>query len=385
MGASFSRTNKQRVIATRSQLDEEINLFLSETRPSPSTNPIDQQYNQLISTFLEIAVDQTVETARSFLETTNWNIGEAINLFLVGNNYDPSMHRRSDEQESDSTVPQHLLLFEGSFEDAKSVSSQDNLWLLVNLQSRTGSASQTLDQDIDSAPPVVLLIDPITGQKMRMWSGEIEAQGFVEDLMQFSEAGPHEHVASLIRNRSPETNEGLQIGTTYEIPAPSWGEEFEKEDTCSSSDSIDHQTVSPSCGEEFENEETLSSSNNYDHMVAPSWGPEFEESAEVKEEEETCLEFPDLTEEPKGDCDRSLVCSLCVRFPDGRRKQRKFLNTEPIQLLWSFCYFQMETSEKKAFKLVQAIPGASKTLGYEANTTFDQSGLANSMISVTWE
>ncbi|KAF8089143.1 hypothetical protein N665_0516s0001 [Sinapis alba] len=166
---------------------------------------------------------------------------------------------------------------------------------------------------------------------MRSWSGEIEAHGFVEDLMKYMDDGPHEYMASLTRNKRMKTDKSL---------------ETKEEDTCSSS----NQTIS--------------------HIV---------------EKDETCLDFPGLTEEPKGDCDTSLVCSVCIRFPDGRRKERKFLKSEPIQLLWSFCYSQMVESEKRAFKLVQAIPGASKTLEYGANATFDQSGLANSMISVTWE
>ncbi|ESQ56212.1 hypothetical protein EUTSA_v10027233mg [Eutrema salsugineum] len=418
MGATFSRANKQRVITTRSQLDKEINLFLNK-EPYPALS-MDERYDKLISSFLEIAVGQTVETATRFLETTNWNIEEAINLFLFDNNYDPSMYHdsarartsddtsesddstTSDEQELDSRLssrPPPNLLFEGSFQEAKSTSSEENLWLIVNLQSRKEFASHTLNRDLWSneavsetveagfmlwqvydhtiegqkfsgfyrigcAPPVVLVIDPITGQKMRMWSGEIEAQSFVEDLSRFMEA-----------------NIGFSSNKNDQAPAPSWVEEFEKEDTCSSSNHINQvagssgedfqkdntwsssniiqQTVASSCVEEFENMEPWSSNNNYDHIVTPSWEPEFEDSSEVEEEES-----------------RILLCSLCVRFPDGRRKQRRFLKSEPVQLLWSFCYSQMEESEKKAFKLVQAIPGASKTLDYGANTTFDQSGLS---------
>ncbi|KAJ0638063.1 putative UBX domain, Ubiquitin-like domain superfamily [Helianthus annuus] len=93
--------------------------------------------------------------------------------------------------------------------------------------------------------------------------------------------------------------------------------------------------------------------------------------------------YPPLPEEPKGD--RSLLCRVGVRLPDGRRLQRNFLLSDPIQLLWSFCYANLEGSEGKRFRLTHAIPGAVKGLDYESKSTFDQSGLANSMISVTWE
>ncbi|CAE6197291.1 unnamed protein product [Arabidopsis arenosa] len=424
MGHIFSANNQQRVITTRPELDEEIVLF---------------RQHQLISSFLEIAVGQTTETARRFLQTTDWDINQAINLFLTNNNdssmyydnqdansttsgtSDDSYSEESESRLSSSFPPPLYVLQEGLFEEAKSISIASNLWLIVNLQSRTELASHTLNRDvwandavsrniesscivwqvyddtnegqkvssfykIESAPPVVFLINPITGQKMHMWSGVIEADSFVEDLMMFRDAGPHENIASLTRNRGMETTETCSSSNNiyYETPPPSWGEEFEKEDAWSSRNS-NNQT--PSWEKEFEDQvpvETWSSHSDTDDFVPPFIGDEYEDSDEVKEEE-TCLVFPVLTEEPNGDCDRSVVCSLCVRFPDGRRKQRRFLKSEPIQLLWSFCYSHMDESENRSFKLVQAIPGASKTLDYEADTTFDQSGLANSMISVTWE
>lgn len=56
-----------------------------------------------------------------------------------------------------------------------------------------------------------------------------------------------------------------------------------------------------------------------------------------------------------------------------------------LQLLWSFCCSQLEEAESRPFRLAQAIPGASKSLDYDSKLTFQESGLANSMISLTWE
>lgn len=56
-----------------------------------------------------------------------------------------------------------------------------------------------------------------------------------------------------------------------------------------------------------------------------------------------------------------------------------------LQLLWSFCSSQLEDGETKPFKLTHAIPGATKSLDYDTQISFEESGLANSMISVTWD
>ena len=61
-----------------------------------------------------------------------------------------------------------------------------------------------------------------------------------------------------------------------------------------------------------------------------------------------------------------------------------------LKLLWSFIAVQLKEDETKPFKLTHEIDGASKNLDYESNSTFEESGLANSglegsMISVTWD
>lgn len=52
-----------------------------------------------------------------------------------------------------------------------------------------------------------------------------------------------------------------------------------------------------------------------------------------KDENECSIEkpvYPPLPEEPKGD--RNLICRVGFRLPDGKRVQRSFLRTDPIQV-----------------------------------------------------
>lgn len=63
---------------------------------------------------------------------------------------------------------------------------------------------------------------------------------------------------------------------------------------------------------------------------------------DTSKEEETFARkipaYPPLPEEPKGD--RSLLCRVGVRLPDGRRVQRNFLRTDPIQVDKNFYYLR---------------------------------------------
>lgn len=118
--------------------------------------------------------------------------------------------------------------------------------------------------------------------------------------------------------------------------------------------------------------------------------------------------YPPLPEEPQGS---KGLCRVGIRLPDGRRIQRKFLladsikvlpyamqcvifsanfsctnsSVNPMQLLWSFCSLKLEDEQQRPFHFTQAIPGASKSLEYESDLTFEAASLSNSMISLVWD
>ncbi|KAM7256025.1 hypothetical protein ACFE04_011766 [Oxalis oulophora] len=384
----------------------------------------------MISSFLDITTGQTTHTARKFLQFTNWQLDDAIGMFYMENdnknnwdnnvNYDHSRRssyynsanqfyddfgnviraplpvvrnklydhddadvfnsvdqaKHSEVWESNSQPqlaslyqPPYQLMFHGSFDKAKCASSAQNKWLIVNLQSVKEFSSHTLNRDTwandavsqiistnfmfwqvydDTTEgqkvstyykltsfPVVLVIDPITGQQVRSWSGMIQPESFLEDLVPFIDRSPMDHVA--INKRRPRD---ISPPTQREISPPAKRLKVPNEEV----------------------EKTLP----------------VEEATPIQK---PVMCYPLPSEEPK--VDRKLLCRVGIRLPDGRRVQRSFLRTDPIQLLWSFSYSQLEEIERKPFQLAQQIPGtATKYLDYDSKLTFGESGLANSMISI---
>ncbi|KAJ7954432.1 UBX domain-containing protein [Quillaja saponaria] len=284
--------------------------------------------------------------------------------------------------------PPFHLMFHGPFEKAKSAASAQDKWLLVNLQStkefsshmlnRDTWANEAVSQTINTnfifwqvyddttegrkvctyykltSSPVVLVIDPITGQKMRSWCGMVQPESLLEDLLPFMDGGPKDHHVTLSHKRPRESS----------TPPKTKDETNEDEQLL--------QALAASM--EGMKDSSAVIANDNDVICAD------------KEQETVSTEkpaYPPLPEEPKGD--RNILCRVGVRLPDGRRVQRNFLRSDSIQLLWSFCSNQLGEYEIKPFRLTHAIPGASKNLEYESNSTFEESGLANSMISVTWD
>ncbi|XP_076937689.1 plant UBX domain-containing protein 7-like isoform X2 [Bidens hawaiensis] len=276
--------------------------------------------------------------------------------------------------------PPFALMFQGPFEKAKEAANKHDRWLIVNVQSTREFSSHMLNRDtwaneavsqtissnfifwqvFDDAEegskivtyykldtiPVTLVIDPITGQRMRLWRGMIQPESLLEDLLQFLDASPKDHHLSLSQKRPKESS--------HSSP-PKIIDETNEED----------EEIKLACALSMEGvvEGDLKDSGDIN---------------EALKEEKRC--YPPLPEEPKGG--GSLVCRVGVRFPDGRRAQRNFFRADPIQLLWSFC--AVNCGDEKPFRLTHAIPGAVKDLDYESKLTFEESGVANSMISVTW-
>ncbi|KAL0296515.1 UNVERIFIED_CONTAM: Plant UBX domain-containing protein 7, partial [Sesamum radiatum] len=291
--------------------------------------------------------------------------------------------------------PPFALMFHGPFEKAKDEARMQNKWLLVNMQSTKEFSSHMLNRDtwaneavaqtiktnfvfwqvydhteegskvctyyrLDSIP-VILVIDPITGQKMHSWRGMVQPENLLEDLLPFMDGNPSDHHVSLSHKRPRESSQA-PIPHVQSMPG-------------SSSSFLEENN------EDEELQRALAASmENFKEIDGVDLKEVNNTNAEEKVNKPAYLPLP---EEPKGD--RSLLCRVGVRLPDGRRVQRNFLRTDPVQLLWSFCYSELKEDQERPFRLTQAIPGASRSLDFDVHSTFEESGLANTMVSVTWE
>ncbi|KAI3874037.1 hypothetical protein MKX03_035406 [Papaver bracteatum] len=333
---------------------------------------IDEQQQALVSSFLEVVAGQSVETAIDYLLATNWKVEDAVRLYysqdlrggLWGSTQSDYLVDNSSQAQDDDDDGAAL---EDTFHVAKQVAETQDRWLIVNVQSRKEFSSHELNlytwgneavsqtivanfifwqvyNDVTDGQklcnyykltsfPVILVLDPITGQKVKSWTGMVEAVQLLEDLAPFMDAGPKHHYAHLYPKRPSETSQTLE---KQEAEAP----------------------VAPA-------------STDIDELIDE---PVTSSSKKVT--------YPDLPEEPN---EKALLCRIGVRLPDGRRLQRNFLKTDPLQLVWSFCSSQLDEGESRSFQLTQAIPGASKILDYESKQTFEESGLANSMIYFAWD
>ncbi|AQK47129.1 Plant UBX domain-containing protein 7 [Zea mays] len=265
--------------------------------------------------------------------------------------------------------PPFPLMFNGSFDKAKLEASSLDKWLLINLQSTEEFSSHMVYYDTSEgrkvctyyhlvSMPAILLIDPVTGQKVHAWNGMVHPDRLLEDLLPYLDKGPKGHHAAQPQKRPRKVDQEASTGKQGKIAVEDEDEELAR-------------AIAASL------EVVIEASDASDDDMA---------EAEPEEENEPSLnikpDYPPLPEEPKGS--RELLCRVAIRLPNNQRIQRNFLHTDPIKLLWSFCAPQVEDGEKRAFHFVQAIPGASQKLQFGSDLTFRKAGLANSMINLLW-
>ncbi|XP_074570284.1 plant UBX domain-containing protein 7 [Curcuma longa] len=436
------------------------------------TVPSAAERQQLLSSFLEIAVGQTADTATQFLEATGWKLDDAVQLFYVGNegggvessflprqnngttsehqnvlasgssvkgaledevraplpvkrdtlygdpavfrfqpssvvafrNFDEESKRSAVWESSESSAstetgtrdnlaslysPPFALMFQGPFDQAKVEAALHGKWLLVNLQSNEEFSSHMLNRDTwaneavaeticsnfifwqvyhDTSEgkkvctyyslftlPAVLIIDPITGQKMRAWTGMVHPERLLEDLLPFLDKGPNEQHAFLPQKRPRVAHDSAIVDIA---------------DKESVEDDVEVMQAIAASLEEAKGP----------RHPATCEGSGSEIPLETSSNEK--VTYPLLPEEPQGS---KGLCRVGIRLPDGRRIQRKFLLSDSIKLLWSFCSLKLEDEQQRPFHFTQAIPGASKSLEYESDLTFEAASLSNSMISLVWD
>ncbi|RCV14967.1 hypothetical protein SEVIR_3G022200v4 [Setaria viridis] len=291
--------------------------------------------------------------------------------------------------------PPFSLMFNGPFDKAKLEASCLDKWLLINLQSTEEFSSHMLNRDTwgneavaqlirsnfifwqvyhDTSEgrkvctyynlvsvPAILLIDPITGQKMRGWNGMVHPDRLLEDLLPYLDKGPKEHHAAQPQKRPRKVDQESSMAKQGKPTVEDEDEELARAVAASLEGS----------------KEVAEESGATDDMAEAEPEEDNEPSLNIK------LDYPPLPEEPTGS--RDLLCRVAIRLPNNRRIQRNFLHTDPIKLLWSFCAPEVEEGEKRAFHFVQPIPGASQKLEFASDLTFKEARLANSMINLLWD
>ena len=266
-------------------------------------------------------------------------------------------------------APPDKIMFKGGYNDARYFSKIKNKYLLVNIQAPREFDSHQLNRDvwkneqiieiitknfifwqceketndgityinlynIKRKLPHIAIIDPITGQKCKQWTGFIPPQILYSDLALF-----------LVDNPLP----------TFDINT-----------NILSSSSLEKTTI---------NTNTIITESKKDKSIDINIASDLSDNDNEKNKELKIKNMIPLDEEPKqGDN----VLTIQLILPDGKKLKRNFLLTDTIHHVYTFA---LHHATNENFDLYTSFP--RKMLNKNDTTTVLQADLKNAVIRMT--
>ena len=304
--------------------------------------------------------------------------------------------------------PPTEMTFKGNFEAAKACAAEDDRWLMVNVQSHTEFASMQLNRDTWSSPavqevvraafvfyqphesttegrklktyykvseaPTILVLDPVTGQRLWERTGFIEGAALLEDLAPFFDTSP---ASGLPRGAAGPG------GNKRRLPQQGGGAAREASPGRARMTELseDEQLARAI-------QDSLQEAGAARAGPGAAGGPAAEDGASVPpavaaerpEERAARAEAALPAEPPAGDASG---CSVAVRLPDGSRLMRRFPLAAPLAALYDFCVSRGgEAAASRPFTLRLAVPGGAAL--EDRAISLQDAGVAGQCLRMSW-
>ncbi|KAG3111121.1 hypothetical protein PI124_g11056 [Phytophthora idaei] len=273
--------------------------------------------------------------------------------------------------------PPTAIMFQGSYADARTHAKNEGKWLLVNIQDEIVFASHMLNRDTWSddvvqnlvasgfvfwqnywasehgkkfcslyqidrdSLPIVVIIDPRTGEIRQRWTGFHEPQDMTEKLSDFC--------------------------CMHTPDAPPTEQKKEAEPNIMDASEDDQLAAAIAASMQNGEGETMQT--------------EADMEQEEKNEEEKAQE-PVVELAPEPEAGAPSVTRVQIRVPDGSRLTRRFLKTDPLAMVWTFVKAQVPEARARAFELRTAFPPSA--VAYNDTLSIEEGKLENASLMVKW-
>uniref|UniRef100_A0AAV1V8I3 UBX domain-containing protein n=1 Tax=Peronospora matthiolae TaxID=2874970 RepID=A0AAV1V8I3_9STRA len=278
--------------------------------------------------------------------------------------------------------PPTAIMFQGTYADARNHAKKEGKWLLVNIQDEIVFASHILNRDtwsndvvqnlvasgfvfwqnywasehgkkfcslyqIDrNSLPIVVIIDPRTGEIRHRLSDSLKPQDMIEKLSDFccmetrdeSLAEEKKEIHTTIMDASEDDQLAAAIAASME----------------GNNDASDEDEME-------QVEDVIDQEEKY--------GTETAQESVVT-----------LTPEP--DAGAPGTTRVQIRVPDGSRLTRRFVKTDPLAMVWSFVKDQVPEARERAFELRTAFPPS--VVAYNDTLSIQDGKLENASLMVKW-
>jgi len=329
-------------------------------------------------------------------------------------------------------APPAGLMQRGSMQEAKDVATGLKRWLIVNVQSTEEFASHQINRDTwghsavqeviksnfvlwqtyahadeglrvatyyklgvevgGGGLPCILVLDPITGMKLKHWRGFVEPETLLVDLMAFLEDHPTPFAP--IKRRPPALDDQPPPGSLAGGSAEDGDADLQKAIAASMRDGaiapggiiVDEDAaisaaVAASLAGPSVNGGAGGSKRASGGGTVPRSPAGKKVAATDKGKGKAPPEKPEAPLEPEAGA--TGTCAVAIRLPDGSRVQRRFLATDPLRAVHIFLAATVEGAHLKPFVLYTAMPPPVPLT--ETDKSLAELGLAGAVVVMKYK
>eukprot|EP01024_Parvocaulis_polyphysoides_P029062 TRINITY_DN26203_c0_g1_i3.p1 TRINITY_DN26203_c0_g1~~TRINITY_DN26203_c0_g1_i3.p1 ORF type:complete len:236 (-),score=43.79 TRINITY_DN26203_c0_g1_i3:506-1213(-) len=218
--------------------------------------------------------------------------------------------------------------------------------------------------------PVIIIIDPLTRQKMKDWSGFVSVDKLMEGLVPYMDHSP----------RDPEAHKLAQSAAQRTLQE----DVRQNRSTTNAMDEDESLQAAIAASLQGHNTDAIGGMSNSE-FIGDQDVPqdmELEDDVEIITQKKTPEEIQSealasVPAEPSQDEENS--CRVAFRWPDGKRAQRRFHKTDKVRDVRNFCISQvLAAASGTQFQLLHNYPG-SEAISDE-DQTLQEAKLDNAMI-----
>jgi len=326
------------------------------------------------------------------------------------------------------------IIFNGSFQEAREKAKQDSKWLLVNIQEPSEFSCQVLNRDLwknkdvkdlikqnfvfiqypitsregqqykqfypFNEYPHISLVDPRTGERVKVWNEVVKADDFVSQLLEFMIANnlnsskplktdtSNEKISTNIKSYDTMT-EDEQIRAAIEMSMKDQNK-YKNDEPITIDDDDDDEYYGDFVEEdEFESTNNSQLDDNEDIEIrSDSKGKKEENKDSNSFEIDPSLSKDELCEKFHGRI-KAIVnpeptsgntTYIQFRLPDGKRMVRSFLVDDKVLALFEYIKGSIPEAKEQPFDLLNF----RESLIDKINQTIHEANLEDSAISVSY-
>ncbi|KAF0446798.1 ubx domain protein [Gigaspora margarita] len=325
---------------------------------------------------------------------------------------DPSTSSREDKADRLTNLfkPPFEIMHKDSFERTRTKAREEGKWLMVDIQEITEFSCQVLNRDLwsnqtvqdvirqhflflqfnaDTADgrqyinfypiesyPHIAIIDPLTGERLKVWNASMEPTEFIMNVTDFLERYSS---ADYSKNPLPQKSKSAKSYTDMSEEEQLRAALKESRLYNNEADQESEDETMEVESEPLEKETNIADQESEDETMEVESEP-LEKETNIAAENSVSSTFDSIRPVERVEVVGPNATAIKFRLPDGKNIMRRFDRSDPVRYLFEFVKVSVPEAQEKPFELVYH----RNNLINQVEQTVNEAELSNAVVNVVF-